>query len=198
MLQSPFPMRYLDLAVICAYLVGITWFGARFRHSQKTPSATTSWAGARRRGGRSVSRSSRPRPARLRSSALRRSRFAGNLAASCKWSWGTWRRAWSSRPCSCRQYFRGEMYTAYELMQRRFGQRIRKLTAGTFSAAPGPGRGRARVCHLHRYFNHSRNRRGGVHRADRLPDPVLHLRRRDDGRDLDRRGPDVSVRRRRR
>ena len=24
------------------------------------------------------------------------------------------------------------MYTAYELMQRRFGQRIRKLTAGTF------------------------------------------------------------------
>jgi solute:Na+ symporter, SSS family len=29
-------------------------------------------------------------------------------------------------------YFRGEMYTAYELMERRFGQRIRKLTAGTF------------------------------------------------------------------
>lgn len=30
------------------------------------------------------------------------------------------------------QYFRGELYTAYELMERRFGQRIRKLTAGTF------------------------------------------------------------------
>ena len=29
-------------------------------------------------------------------------------------------------------YFRGEMYTAYELMQVRFGPRIRKLTAGTF------------------------------------------------------------------
>ena len=29
-------------------------------------------------------------------------------------------------------YFRGEMYTAYELMRRRFGQRIRRLTAGTF------------------------------------------------------------------
>jgi len=27
------------------------------------------------------------------------------------------------------QYFRGEMFTAYELMQRRFGERIRKLTA---------------------------------------------------------------------
>jgi hypothetical protein len=29
-------------------------------------------------------------------------------------------------------YFRGEMFTAYELMRRRFGDRIRKLTAGTF------------------------------------------------------------------
>src|SRR6202023_3891399 len=29
-------------------------------------------------------------------------------------------------------YFRGEMYTAYELMRRRFGERIRRLTAGTF------------------------------------------------------------------
>ena len=30
------------------------------------------------------------------------------------------------------QYFRGEMYTAYELMERRFGTRLRKLTAGLF------------------------------------------------------------------
>ncbi len=30
------------------------------------------------------------------------------------------------------QYFRGEMYTAYELMQRRFGPHVRKFTAGTF------------------------------------------------------------------
>jgi len=30
------------------------------------------------------------------------------------------------------QYFRGEMFTAYELMRRRFGERIRKLTAGVF------------------------------------------------------------------
>src|SRR5262249_16807591 len=29
-------------------------------------------------------------------------------------------------------YFRGELYTAYELMRRRFGERIRRLTAGTF------------------------------------------------------------------
>jgi SSS family transporter len=30
------------------------------------------------------------------------------------------------------QYFRGELVTAYQLMQRRFGQRLRALTAGMF------------------------------------------------------------------
>src|SRR3982751_601199 len=29
-------MRYLDLAVILIYLVGITWFGSRFRAKQRT------------------------------------------------------------------------------------------------------------------------------------------------------------------
>ena len=29
-------MRYVDLGVICAYLIGITWFGAHFRNSQKS------------------------------------------------------------------------------------------------------------------------------------------------------------------
>src|SRR6202012_1141657 len=30
------------------------------------------------------------------------------------------------------RYFRGEMFTAYELMQRRFGPQVRRFTAGTF------------------------------------------------------------------
>src|SRR5438552_4042749 len=30
------------------------------------------------------------------------------------------------------QYFRGDLYTAYELMERRFGRRLRSLTAGLF------------------------------------------------------------------
>ena len=29
-------MRYFDLAVIVVYLIGITWFGAQFRSSQKS------------------------------------------------------------------------------------------------------------------------------------------------------------------
>ena len=32
----PFPQRWIDLAVILVYLAGITWFGARFRSSQRT------------------------------------------------------------------------------------------------------------------------------------------------------------------
>ena len=30
------PMRYFDLAIIVAYLAGVTWFGAHFRTSQKS------------------------------------------------------------------------------------------------------------------------------------------------------------------
>src|SRR6185369_8415546 len=30
------PARWIDLAVIVAYLAGITWFGAHFRSSQRT------------------------------------------------------------------------------------------------------------------------------------------------------------------
>ena len=30
------------------------------------------------------------------------------------------------------QYFRGEMFTAYELMERRFGPQVRRFAAGTF------------------------------------------------------------------
>ena len=36
LLQSPKPLRPIDLAVIVAYLAGVTWFGARFRASQKS------------------------------------------------------------------------------------------------------------------------------------------------------------------
>jgi Na+/proline symporter len=35
-LEFTLPIRYFDLGVILIYLIGITWFGARFRKSQKT------------------------------------------------------------------------------------------------------------------------------------------------------------------
>ena len=45
-------------------------------------------------------------------------------------------------------YFRGDLYTAYELIERRFGRGLRSLTAGLVSADPGRGGRRARVCGL--------------------------------------------------
>src|SRR5437868_11664590 len=36
MLSSSFLMRFVDLAVIIAYLLFITWFGARFKEKQAT------------------------------------------------------------------------------------------------------------------------------------------------------------------
>ena len=45
-------------------------------------------------------------------------------------------------------YFRGEMFTAYELMRRRFGERIRKLTAVYIPSDAGAGGRRTGVRHL--------------------------------------------------
>ncbi|MFY9741672.1 MAG: sodium:solute symporter [Candidatus Sulfotelmatobacter sp.] len=39
------------------------------------------------------------------------------------------------------QYFRGELYTAYELIERRFGRRLRSLTAGLFLLTRGTAEG---------------------------------------------------------
>src|SRR5437660_9587162 len=38
-------------------------------------------------------------------------------------------------------YFRGDLYTAYELMERRFGRTIRSLTAGLFLATRAAAEG---------------------------------------------------------
>ena len=123
-------MRYLDLGVILVYLIGITWFGAHFRHSQKTlrdyflGGRNTPWWAI----GFSIVSAETSTLTVIGTPALA---FTGNLgflqvvlgylAARLVISF-----------LFLPHYFRGEMYTAYELMKRRFGDRIRKLTAGTF------------------------------------------------------------------
>ncbi len=123
-------MHFLDLAVILAYLAGITWFGARFRTGQK--SLRDYFLGGRDGpvvGHRALHRLRRnqhadhhrhARPGLRRQSGFLQVVFGYLLA-----------RIVISR-LFLPQYFRGEMFTAYELMRRRFGERIRKLTAGTF------------------------------------------------------------------
>ncbi|MEN6608905.1 MAG: sodium:solute symporter, partial [Bryobacteraceae bacterium] len=123
-------MRYVDLGVILAYLIGITWFGAHFRHGQRTLKdyflggrAAPWWAIAF-----SIVSAETSTLTVIGTPALA---FSGNLGFLQVVLGYLLARVVIS-VLFLPQYFRGEMYTAYELMQIRFGPRIRKLTAGTF------------------------------------------------------------------
>jgi SSS family solute:Na+ symporter len=123
-------LRYFDLAVIAAYLVAITWFGVRFRGSQKSLKdyflgghSAPWWA-----IGLSIVSAETSTLTVIGTPALS---FGGNFAfLQVVFGYLLGRVVIST--LFLPQYFRGEMYTAYELMRRRFGERIRKLTAGSF------------------------------------------------------------------
>src|SRR3954453_7551147 len=123
-------MRYLDLAVILIYLVGITWFGSRFRAKERTlkdyflGGKTAPWWAI----GFSIVSAETSTLTVIGTPALA---FNGNFGFLQVVLGYLVARVIIS-VLFLPQYFRGEMFTAYELMQRRFGQRIRKLTAGTF------------------------------------------------------------------
>src|ERR1700735_4464895 len=123
-------MRYADLAVILAYLAGITWFGARFRSSQKSlrdyfrGCKTAPW------GAISLSIVS-AETSTLTIVGTPALAFTGNMGF-LQIVLGYLLARIVISVLFLPQYFRGEMFTAYELMRRRFGDRIRRLTAGTF------------------------------------------------------------------
>jgi SSS family transporter len=123
-------MRWLDLAVILAYLVGITWFGARFRKGQKT--LRDYFLGGRNAPWWAIAFS-------IVSAETSTLTVIGTPALAFNGNFGFLQVVFGYliarlviSSLFLPHYFRGEMYTAYELMQRRFGERIRKLTAGTF------------------------------------------------------------------
>ncbi len=123
-------MRYFDLGVILFYLVGITWFGARFRHSQKSlrdyflgGRNTPWWAIAF-----SIVSAETSTLTVIGTPALAYNGNLGFLQVVLGYLIARIVISILFLP----HYFRGELYTAYELMQIRFGARIRKLTAGTF------------------------------------------------------------------
>ncbi len=123
-------MHLLDLAVIAGYLVAITWFGAQFKESQKTLKdyflggrGAPWWAIAF-----SIVSAETSTLTVIGTPAIA---FGGNLTflqLVFGYLLGRLVVAYLLLP----QYFRGEMFTAYELMQRRFGPNVRKFTAGTF------------------------------------------------------------------
>ena len=74
---------------------------------------------------------SRRKPPCLQSSEHRRF-LSPETSAFCNSYWATCWAASLFPLLFLPQYFRGELFTAYELMQRRFGPNIRKFTAGLF------------------------------------------------------------------
>src|SRR6185369_7597034 len=123
-------MRWADLAIIVVYLAGITWFGARFRHSQR--SLKDYFLGGRRAPWWAISLS-------IVSAETSTLTIIGTPSLSFNGNFGFLQLVLGYLMARIvistlflPAYFRGEMYTAYELMRIRFGTRIRRLTAGTF------------------------------------------------------------------
>jgi SSS family transporter len=123
-------MRPVDLAVMAAYLVFITWFGAQFRRSQKT--LKDYFLGGRGAPWWAIAFSIvSAETSTLTVIGTPPLSFATNLTflqLVLGYLLGRIVIAVLFLP----QYFRGEMFTAYELMQRRFGSRVRRFTAATF------------------------------------------------------------------
>src|SRR3974377_1499167 len=123
-------MRWADLGVIAAYLVAITWFGARFRSSQHSlkdyflgGKTIPWWAIAL-----SIVSAETSTLTVIGTPALS---FSGNFQF-LQVVLGYLLARIVISALFLPQYFRGEMFTAYYVMRRRFGERIRRLTAATF------------------------------------------------------------------
>ena len=123
-------MRYLDLGVILAYLAGITWFGSRFRRQQK--SLRDYLLGGRTAPWWAISLSIvSAETSTLTIVGTPSLAFAGDLGF-LQLVLGYLVARIVISLVLLPHYFRGEMFTAYELMRRRFGERVRKLTASIF------------------------------------------------------------------
>ena len=123
-------MRYLDLGVILVYLAGITWFGARFRRHHKD--LRDYLLGGRTAPWWAISLS-------IVSAETSTLTIVGTPALAFTGDLGFLQLVFGYLLARIvisfvflPQYFRGELFTAYELMRRRFGEPVRKLTASIF------------------------------------------------------------------
>src|SRR6202021_390325 len=123
-------MRFLDLATIAVYLIAITWFGAHFRKSQRD--LKDYFLGGRNAPWWAISLS-------IVSAETSTLTIVGTPALAFGGNFGFLQIVFGYLLARIvisvillPHYFRGELYTAYELMQRRFGPRIRRVTSMTF------------------------------------------------------------------
>ncbi len=131
MLEVAVFMHILDLSVIAVYLAAITWFGSRFRRGQKTlrdyflGGRTAPWWAI----AMSIVSAETSTLTIVGTPALA---FTGNLGF-LQIVLGYLVARIVISVLFLPQYFRGEMYTAYELMRRRFGRPHRQAHSLHFS-----------------------------------------------------------------
>jgi SSS family solute:Na+ symporter len=123
-------VRPVDLGVIAIYLIAVTWFGARFRQAQGN--LKDYFLGGRNAPWWAISLS-------IVSAETSTLTIVGTPALAFTGNFGFLQIVLGYllariviAAILLPHYFRGELFTAYELMQRRFGTRIRKVTSMTF------------------------------------------------------------------
>lgn len=123
-------MHAIDLGVILLYLIGVTWFGARFRKGPQ--SLKDYFLGGQNAPWWAIGLS-------IVSAETSTLTIVGTPALAFGGNYGFLQVVLGYLVARIvitviflPQYFRGQMFTAYELMQRRFGSNIRKVTAATF------------------------------------------------------------------
>ncbi|MGH9510161.1 MAG: sodium:solute symporter [Terriglobales bacterium] len=123
-------LRPLDLMIIAVYLAGITLFGVRFRKSQRTLQdyflagrGVPTWANCL-----SIVATETSTLTIISIPGLAYDTNLGFLQVALGYCVGRVLISLVLLP----QYFRGELFTAYELIERRFGPRLRSVTAAMF------------------------------------------------------------------
>src|SRR6476620_8754328 len=123
-------LNRLDFAIIAAYLVGITLFGLRFRKRQR--SLRDYFLAGRDIPWWAIALSIvAAETSTLTIISVPGLAYDGNLTflqVVMGYVVGRFVIAFVLLP----QYFKGDLYTAYELIERRFGPHLRTLTSGTF------------------------------------------------------------------
>jgi SSS family solute:Na+ symporter len=123
-------LNSLDLAVIAVYLIGVTLFGMRFRGKQRTvedyflADKTIPWWAI----SASIVAAETSTLTIISIPGLAYDKDFRFLQLVFGYLIGRVIVSFVFIP----QYFRGELVTAYQLIQRRFGERLRSLTAGLF------------------------------------------------------------------
>jgi SSS family transporter len=123
-------LNTLDLAVIAAYLLGVTLFGLRFRRKQRTlkdyflAGNTIPWWAI----SLSIVAAETSTLTVISVPGLAYDKDFRFLQLVLGYLVGRAIVSFLFIP----QYFRGELLTAYQLIERRFGQKLRSLTAGMF------------------------------------------------------------------